>query len=110
MASIQLLHDYAGRRTNEDRVWAGVYDAADPRLYGLAEYLVENGHAIWTDAPAATHFVAGAETGVDSLADAVLGSVEWQLDEAEAQAKEPVEPSEELEFKGRKLKVRRSKE
>ncbi len=43
---IQLLHNYGGRRTNEQRIPPGVYDASDERLFGLAQYLVENDHAV----------------------------------------------------------------
>lgn len=43
---IEVLHNYGGRNTNERRIPPGVYEADDERLFGLADYLVENGHAV----------------------------------------------------------------
>lgn len=43
---IELLHDFAGRLTHEQRIYPGVYDEADERLFGLAQYLVDNDHAV----------------------------------------------------------------
>lgn len=51
MANIQLLRNYGGRRTNEARIPPGVYYENDPLLCGLADYLVENGHAVFTNEP-----------------------------------------------------------
>lgn len=43
---VQVLRLYQGRRTNEQPIQPGLYESDDPALYGLADYLVENGHAI----------------------------------------------------------------
>jgi hypothetical protein len=43
---IQLLHNYGGKLTNEQRILPAIYDGDDPALFGLAHYLVETGHAI----------------------------------------------------------------
>lgn len=51
MTTIDVFHDYSGRRTAERPIYAGVYDATDPALYSLAEYLVANGHARVMDEP-----------------------------------------------------------
>lgn len=42
---IKLLHNYGGTLTGERRIEPGEYDATDERLFGLADYLVANGHA-----------------------------------------------------------------
>jgi hypothetical protein len=43
---IRVLHNYGGRNTKEQRILPGEYADSDPALFGLAEYLVEHGHAI----------------------------------------------------------------
>lgn len=43
---IRVLHDYGGANTRERRIEPGDYASDDPALFGLAEYLVENNHAI----------------------------------------------------------------
>lgn len=43
---IQVLHNYGGSRTKEQRIYPGTYEHDDERLFGLAGYLVANGHAI----------------------------------------------------------------
>lgn len=48
---LHLRINYGGARTNEQRIPPGDYDADDERLFGLAGYLVDNGHAVWVDAP-----------------------------------------------------------
>ena len=48
---IQVLHNYGGRLTQERRILPGVYEENDPRIFGLAHYLVQNGHAIAISAP-----------------------------------------------------------
>lgn len=40
MANIRLKQFYSGRKTNEQVITPGVYDEHDPRLFGLADYLV----------------------------------------------------------------------
>lgn len=42
---ILLLHDYRGNRTGGELVKRGEYASDDPRIFGLAQYLVDNGHA-----------------------------------------------------------------
>lgn len=48
---IQVLHNYGGRLTQERRILPGVYEENDPRIFGLAHHLVQNGHAIAISAP-----------------------------------------------------------
>jgi hypothetical protein len=43
---IKVLDSYRGRPSKELEIQPGEYDADDPRLFGLADYLVTNGHAI----------------------------------------------------------------
>lgn len=46
----------------------GEYDIRDPRLFGLAKYLVQNGHAVRTDGSAALPFedeAPGADTPIE---------------------------------------------
>lgn len=42
---ILLLHDYRGNRTGGELIKRGEYASDDPRVFGLAQYLVDNGHA-----------------------------------------------------------------
>lgn len=44
---IRVLHTYRGRKTKEQVIEPGVYVETDYRLFGLAEYLCDNGQAIW---------------------------------------------------------------
>lgn len=43
---INVLHNYGGWNTQERRILPGVYDSEDAALFGLAQYLVDNGHAV----------------------------------------------------------------
>lgn len=43
---IHLLRSYRGKLTGEKVIPPGHYDDSDPRIFGLAAYLVENGHAV----------------------------------------------------------------
>lgn len=45
MATIRLSRYYIGKPCGMQEIPAGVYDVDDPRLFGIASYLVENGHA-----------------------------------------------------------------
>lgn len=50
---IQVLRDYGGRRTNDQRILPGVYDVGDECLFGLEDYLVnDQGVAVFLDPPA----------------------------------------------------------
>ena len=42
---IQVKRSFSGRLTAERWIAAGAYDVDDPALFGLAQYLVENGFA-----------------------------------------------------------------
>lgn len=66
---IYVNHDYRGARTGLQIIPKGEYDADDPQLYGLAQYLVENGHArVTEDDPPQTETSAGdAETTVTEV-------------------------------------------
>jgi hypothetical protein len=44
---IHVLYGYRGERTREQFIEPGVYFAESEQLFGLAEYLVENGHAVY---------------------------------------------------------------
>lgn len=43
---IEVLHNYGGQPTGGQRIEAGTYADTDPALFGLADYLVANGHAV----------------------------------------------------------------
>jgi hypothetical protein len=47
MKRLYVLRNYGGATTGGGRIEPGEYAADDPALYGLADYLVENGHAYW---------------------------------------------------------------
>lgn len=43
---IRVLINYGGSNTNERRIEPGDYAEDDPRLFGIADYLKQNGHAV----------------------------------------------------------------
>lgn len=45
MHLVRVLHNYGGHVTNDRRIEPGLYSEDDPRLFGAADYLIENGHA-----------------------------------------------------------------
>lgn len=50
MRRIQLLQYYRGAPSGEIPIEPGIYDADDPRLFGLADYLVNDQRkAVWLD-------------------------------------------------------------
>lgn len=51
MAPIQLKEAYVGLPTGGQVIEPGVYADDDPRVYGLASYLIELGMAIAVDVP-----------------------------------------------------------
>jgi hypothetical protein len=57
---IQLLHHYRGRLTNNRMIPMGQYEEDDPRLEGLAAYLVDNGHAVQVKGMAARAYPKSA--------------------------------------------------
>mgnify|MGYP000305380679 CR=1 FL=1 len=61
---ILVLHDYRGYKTGLEIIKRGEYDADDPRVYGIADYLVTNGHArvIAVDPPPVADVEAEIET------------------------------------------------
>lgn len=67
---IEVLHNYGGKATNEKRIKPGVYDDDDEALFGLADYLVENGHAKrLTARDRLVHVVQDVLTGGEAGAD-----------------------------------------
>lgn len=49
MVRIHVIHNYGGAATSEQRIRPGVYEEDAPELFGLALYLVVNGHATVVD-------------------------------------------------------------
>ena len=48
MASIEVLSGgFCSAQTNERVIHPGVYEVNDPRIFGLAEFLVDQGRAEW---------------------------------------------------------------
>lgn len=45
MRLIRVLHNFGGHVTAERRIEPGLYSEDDPRLFGVGDYLLENGHA-----------------------------------------------------------------
>jgi hypothetical protein len=110
---IEVLINFGGRLTNERRILPGVYEIGDSRLFGLENYLVDNGFAHWVD-PSVTDMVANiqAETGVEfvdfpSVVDEPVEvegrdgqfNVEYEpLPEFEPDTEQVSEPVEEKQF------------
>lgn len=68
--TIQLLAPYRGRRTQEKVIPAGTYGADDKRLMGLADYLVETGHARRLSGETAS--ASSLPSDADQVAEALL--------------------------------------
>lgn len=60
---IEVLINYGGAPTEGRRILPGVYADDDAALFGLADYLVANGHAVRLDTPAPA---AAEETTIDA--------------------------------------------
>lgn len=77
MRIIQVLHNFGGDITNDQRILPGTYPEDDKRLFGVTDYLIEHGHAVVvgtidapvTPAPAvAQHVTPDADADDDSAA------------------------------------------
>lgn len=58
MTLIRVIHNYGGADTHDRRILPGIYEIGDPRLFGVAQILLEDGHAVpfevGAEAPAPT--------------------------------------------------------
>lgn len=63
---IQVLHNYGGKLTKEQRILPAIYDTTDERLFGLADYLVINRHAIIVEYDTAWTGTVSSFTSVDT--------------------------------------------
>jgi len=50
---IRVKGTYTGWKTNERVIYPGLYDVDDARLFGAANYLIRNGHAVVVAEPVA---------------------------------------------------------
>ena len=50
---IRVKHTYTGWKTNERVIYPGLYDVDDARLFGAANYLIRNNHAVVVAEPVA---------------------------------------------------------
>lgn len=92
MNHIEVLRWYTGVRTNEQPILAGIYAVDDERLFGLAEYLVKNGHARYAAAPAPVE-VPVEETEDVPLDDAPVAAEDMATDDAPVEATEDSKPA-----------------
>lgn len=84
MRVIRVLHNYGGALTNERRIAPGDYVDSDERLLGIADYLVENGHAeVIAESPSAndTAELPPVEDGESAAVDEVIVEEEAVADE-----------------------------
>jgi hypothetical protein len=80
MRLINVHRNYTGVRSKEQWILAGNYSEDDPRLFGLADYLVANGHATVLQADGVV------ETGsVAPLSDAAPEVLQADYELADAQ-------------------------
>ena len=78
--NVHVLKGYRGRPSNEQFIPPGVYSDDDERLFGLAAYLIENGHAI----EIGIQTEPAAKPTIDPEPQAVKFLTEKQLGEADA--------------------------
>lgn len=101
---IQLKRAFSGRLTNEAWIQAGVYAPDDPALMGLAEYLVENGHAV---------IVGGDVEAVEPTPEAAQSEADQAPDSETVitmpSAVESPESAETYEHHGRRIKAGKAK-
>jgi hypothetical protein len=64
---IRVLRNYGSVALGKKRIEPGDYAEDDPRLFGQADYLVANGHAVDLSAPSAQEL----ELEIDALYDGV---------------------------------------
>ena len=50
---IRVKHTYTGWKTNERVIYPSLYDVDDARLFGAANYLIRNNHAVVVAEPVA---------------------------------------------------------
>lgn len=74
---------FQGRLTNEQQIKPDVYEVGDPRLFGLESYLVDQGKAVYLESESVP---------IEPVPAPVVAA------------------DEEIEFKGRKLKVKKAAE
>lgn len=63
--NIRLKHEYRGWKSKERLIPAGDYDENDERLFGIAQYLVDTGLAVYVDENPAALIEPEAETFID---------------------------------------------
>lgn len=90
MKKINVLVNYGGVLTNELRILPGLYDVDAPELFGIADYLVESGHAVAVGTDDVKP-VREATKAVEVERAQVDRPTETGADEVEPSAKLPVE-------------------
>jgi e3 binding domain. len=70
---IQVLRDFAGKLTNERRIYPGVYFLDDEALYGVGQYLIDNGFALELEPPTIDESIPALlpDTADKSIADLI---------------------------------------
>ncbi len=99
---IQVKRSFSGRLTAERWIVAGEYDVDDPALFGLAQYLVDNGFADVVDGAV----VNTPPAPVEALEAPVLSDSDVIVMPS---AEEPEADTAVYEHNGRKLKAGKPK-
>ena len=64
---IRVTREFAGRLTDEKRIYPGEYEMGAPELFGVGRYLLDNGFAVSVDAPAFEDAPSPAPIIVDEI-------------------------------------------
>ena len=62
---IRVTREFAGRITNERRIYPGEYEKSDAALFGVGQYLLDNGFAHPVDVPPAADVPAPPPVVID---------------------------------------------
>jgi len=74
--NIHLRYYYRGKPSNDRLIPAGIYDENDPALFGLANYLVQNGHAVFVSEPTVTTEAVTPDSLETEIASTVIEIIE----------------------------------
>lgn len=77
---IQVLRDFAGKLTNEQRIYPGQYELGDDALFGAGQYLLDNGFAVISDDAVAEAEIETQESHAVDYSDWTVSALKDELE------------------------------